>query len=471
MTDRIVTVDASPVKEFFIDILTRDISLVAAILDLVDNSVDSARSMRPNGDLTGVHINVVAKPGEFSIEDNCGGIGVQNAKDYVFRMGRPDDAVVNPGSIGQFGVGLKRGLFKLGSSFIVHSATELDSFTIDLNVAAWVDEAEWSFPMNVHDDAAPSERGTTIIVDSLHARVAEAFSDDETLETLRQELQSRHRLAVTNGLNLTLNGTAIPKAESTVALSELIAPAVRTFDVPTFGDGMVSVRIVVGVSARPADDVDEDGEPESQPRAAVDAGWLVFGNGRLLLANDKTSLTGWGSGRNNIPQYHNQFARFRGFVYMDSVDSNAIPWNTMKTGVDSDSKIWRLIRQAMIDAARDVIKLLNYAKVERHIGLASAGVQTPILDALNAAGPRDASEAAEEITIQYSMSITELRGGLIVAASYPEPNADLVAALKKIQYQVDSSSFDDLATALGTSSAAEIGRQSFEDFYAKHVGS
>ena len=34
------TVDATPVKSFFVDMLTRDIELVDAILDLLDNCVD-----------------------------------------------------------------------------------------------------------------------------------------------------------------------------------------------------------------------------------------------------------------------------------------------------------------------------------------------------------------------------------------------------------------------------------------------
>ena len=99
------------------------------------------------------------------------------------------------------------------------------------------------------------------------------------------------------------------------------------------------------------------------------------------------------------------------------------------------------------------------------------GVETPILNALNAAGPRDAEETADAILSGYSMTITELRAGLVVAASFPAPNAELIAALKKIQYQVDSSAFADVVSATGTNSAAEIGRQSFDDFYAKHVGS
>ena len=39
-------INASPTKEFFVEMLTKDVSLSLAILDLVDNSVDGALRMR-----------------------------------------------------------------------------------------------------------------------------------------------------------------------------------------------------------------------------------------------------------------------------------------------------------------------------------------------------------------------------------------------------------------------------------------
>ncbi len=56
----------------------------------------------------------------------------------------------------------------------------------------------------------------------------------------------------------------------------------------------------------------------------------------------------------------------------------------------------------------------------------------------------------------FSMSITELRGDVTVVAKYPAPNPEVVATMKKIQYQVEASAFDDLVTATGTANAAEI---------------
>ncbi|KTR41660.1 hypothetical protein NS263_04065 [Curtobacterium oceanosedimentum] len=474
MADRIETVDASPVKRLLIDIITRDIGLIAAIVDLVDNSVDSARALRPDGDLAGMNIDLRLSPGAFSIEDNCGGITVKNAKDYVFRLGRTGAEPGLAGAIGQFGVGLKRALFKLGDSFIVSSVTRDESFTVDLDVAAWVDRREWSFPMRVHDAEPHAETGTTVIVDHLHESVAEAFADegmndpDSTLTVLFEELQSRHRLAVGNGLRITVNDRPIKPADSNVAVSDLVNPGYRSFVVPTPA-GDMSVKIVVGVAPRVVVGIDEDGEPETQVNAASDAGWLVFGNGRLLLANDQTTTTGWGTGRNGMPQYHNQFARFRGFVYMESASADVIPWNTMKTGVDADSAAWAEVRRRMIEAGREVIVILNYAKTERQMKLAGSARDTPILDALESAGARDAAETVRDYATTFSMSITELRGDVTVVAKYPAPNPEVVATMKKIQYQVEASAFDDLVTATGTANAAEIGRQSFDAFYLTHV--
>ena len=465
MADATELIDASPTKRFFIEILTRDISIVAAILDLVDNSVDSANGMRPDGNLQDIRVDVVANATEFSIEDNCAGIGVDNARDYVFRIGRPDGVEPSPESIGQFGVGMKRALFKIGSSFAVESTTSADGFTVDVNTGTWVsDEKTWTLPMTVHRPPVGTA-GTTIIVDGLYPQVVEAFSSQDFLDGLAEELRSRHRLAMGNGLVITLNGHPLKAADSMVATSELLRPAASTFKIQTPA-GELLVRIVVGVAPTGPQGVDEDAEPEEQSRPAADAGWLVFGNGRLLLANDKTRLTGWGSGRTKIPQYHNQYARFRGFVYMTASNAGAIPWNTMKTSVDPDSPIWHQVLTQMIPAARGVINLLNQAKAERR--LATDDMATPTLSAIRSATPVDAVSVFD---VQFSMTIEDLRDGISIGAVYPAANPELAEAWKKIQYTVLLQTFDELASALGMANAAEIGRMSFDAFHAVHVES
>src|SRR5215216_906231 len=133
------TVNASPTKEFFIFMLTRDIELSRAILDLVDNCVDGAiRERGDNGDFNGLYVRIEATKERFHIADNCGGMSAQVARDYAFRFGRPKEVVSMKHSIGQFGVGMKRALFKLGTHFRVDSTTADSKFLLEVPVEDWV---------------------------------------------------------------------------------------------------------------------------------------------------------------------------------------------------------------------------------------------------------------------------------------------------------------------------------------------
>lgn len=73
--------------------LTRDIKLEDAILDLIDNCLDGALRLG-NGDKPtyGKYwVKIKLAKDHFSIEDNCGGIPREVAKNYAFKMGRDLD--------------------------------------------------------------------------------------------------------------------------------------------------------------------------------------------------------------------------------------------------------------------------------------------------------------------------------------------------------------------------------------------
>src|SRR5690349_10409695 len=91
------TADAKPTKDFFVSVLVKDISLVPAIIDLVDNSVDGARRLRSvstdpsNTDsFDGLEVKIDTRRNRFRISDNCGGIPVEVAEQYAFRFGRDE---------------------------------------------------------------------------------------------------------------------------------------------------------------------------------------------------------------------------------------------------------------------------------------------------------------------------------------------------------------------------------------------
>jgi DNA gyrase/topoisomerase IV subunit B len=72
------TVNASPTKRFFIAVLIKDISFLDAIVELVDNSVDSVRAQAVNADFSQKAIDIEYDEGHFSIRDNAAGIPIKH---------------------------------------------------------------------------------------------------------------------------------------------------------------------------------------------------------------------------------------------------------------------------------------------------------------------------------------------------------------------------------------------------------
>lgn len=140
-------IDANPTKGFFISMLTRDIRLDRAIIDLIDNCIDGAKNIKPNENYEGLNVELTFSENEFQIIDNCGGFPLETAKSYAFRFGRPSEhsAKFVDHSIGRFGVGMKRSLFKMGEHFTVESKHKKDHFLVEVDVKKWVKKKEWTF--------------------------------------------------------------------------------------------------------------------------------------------------------------------------------------------------------------------------------------------------------------------------------------------------------------------------------------
>ena len=151
----------------FVYILTRDIAHDAAIIELLDNSVDGARRVAENPEeLSTFQVDIEFDNTKFVIEDNCGGIPLNVAREYAFRFGRAEGMQPIPGSIGQFGVGMKRALFSFGKKYIVESATEENWFRLEIRLDDWMqDKSKWDFVLADYgefNDGKPV--GTRIVV-------------------------------------------------------------------------------------------------------------------------------------------------------------------------------------------------------------------------------------------------------------------------------------------------------------------
>lgn len=439
-------INASPTKEFFIFMLVRDIPLSRAIIDLVDNSVDGAHRLRGGGNFDGLWVRIEVDPRYFRIADNCGGIPVPLARDYAFRFGRPKEAPPVEGSIGQFGVGMKRTFFKLGRRFRVHSATAVSRFTVEEDVDEWIARQsesgaeDWHFEFKTLEEnitVLPEHQGTTIEIERLHESVAESFGIELFLNRLSQEMELAHALNLQRGLSVTLNSIPLEHDPMKLLHSEQLQPAFveRIFD--RFGPKPVRVKLYAGVSDR----VKEEG------------GWYVFCNGRLVVKADQTNLTVWGEGE-RVPKYHPDFARFRGFAFFDCDDSSLLPWTTTKTGVDIDSPVYRAGRQEMIEITRPVLDFLRKVEDERKRSEEGEITDTPLATALSTAQPLLVEDLSPSLTFQ---------------APQPPPQPQ-GPRMRKIQYWKPEDQIEKAKGLLGVSSLKEVGEKTFEYYLAYEGG-
>ena len=365
-------IDARPRKDFFISMLVRDINVNAAIIDLIDNCIDGAIRSRENNDFKGLWIDIEADQDHFLIKDNCGGIPLELARDYAFNFGRSPEARPLAHSVGQFGVGMKRALFKLGTKFKIDSAYANSKFTVEVDVGEWRKKNDdWTFHFGdkVSETTIPEDkRGTTITVTPLNQGVAEYFRDVEKMNSLIDEVGELHQINIERGIRITINDAEVKPRIAMLLFSKQLKPAYRKKVVRPRQKkrSVVTYQIWAGLGR------DEREDPRR-------AGWYVFCNGRMILRHDQTKSTGWGADNEvemTIPKYHNQFKMFRGYVMFDSKDGDVLPWNTTKTGLDEESSIYPSAKLQMLALMRPVIDFLN--RVDKEVNRPEVGETGPL---------------------------------------------------------------------------------------------
>jgi hypothetical protein len=131
--------------------------------------------------LSAFHIEISASGLKFSIRDNCGGITLDNAAKYAFTFGRDDEMEHDAYSIGVYGIGMKRAIFKLGSVIQIRSTYSVssrgkskdESFRVPINVTKWLAAKAWDFDLEA-DETLP-EPGLEISVSKLSESTSRAF--------------------------------------------------------------------------------------------------------------------------------------------------------------------------------------------------------------------------------------------------------------------------------------------------------
>lgn len=349
-------VDASPVKSFFVSMLTRDIRLEEAILDLLDNCVDGIlRSNGTNGPrpYDGFKAEIKFCADSFSIDDNCGGIP-WDLHNYAFRMGRaPDRPRDKSGSVGVYGIGMKRAIFKLGKHCLISTRNEEDQYEVEITPDWIINEDKWDIPVREADNSADYD-GTSIVVGELYPGIARTFGEGAMSfsSDLKRMIATHYAYIIDKGFEVTLNGDPVTPRTAKIVYDKrdiTRADAIRPFVFKASSDG-VQVYLAVGFT-RPIPAENELKEEQEAARySSVDAGWTILCNDRAVLYSDRSELTGWGEA--GVPRYHTQFIAISGIVDFRSEDSSKLPTTTTKRGIDASSPLYLQVKNKMREGMR-----------------------------------------------------------------------------------------------------------------------
>ena len=358
------SINASPTKNFFVEMLTRDIDLKDAILDLLDNCIDgiqrTIREAEPSETpYEGFWAEIVFSENGFTISDNCGGIPLDVAKRYAFRMGKPrnisdDDDIA---TIGTYGIGMKRAIFKMGQSAQVVSQTESESFTVSIQPDWLASDSSWELPLEI-TDAALDREGTVVEVVSLRREVASQFATKAFQAALVQDIEALYSYIIAKGFEIVVNDQLIkprPISLQWEGLKKLKSQDTEAI-APYLYEGYerdVKVTVAVGFH-RDLPSYDEiDDATIGKRRKRDTAGWTIVCNDRVVVANDKTILTGWGEA--GVPRYHPQYISISGVVTFRSTDARKLPITTTKRGIDASSELYLHVKERM----REGLKLFT----------------------------------------------------------------------------------------------------------------
>jgi hypothetical protein len=431
--------------------ITKDILLEDCILDLIDNSVDGAwrtEGSRPMGlsegaDLSKYSIDITISPTSFQILDNCGGMTLDDAIDHAFSFGRQATQSNEDYSIGVYGIGMKRAVFKLGSSIKIRSTFTDNNqqrvpFAVPIDVATWAakDTLPWDF--DIESDEPLEKDGVEIAVSALTPAASRAFESPSFLQNLRRTIGRDYTLHMNRGLKISINGKPVPGTQIELRTSEDFAPLRAEYKDET--EGMeVSVEVIGGMRASPPDSL----EPDEQASSENPYGWYVGCNGRIVLAADKSTVSGWGM--DGWPIWHPQYAGFVGLVLFTAANPAALPLTTTKRNIDTASDVYRRARPRMRDLTRKWIDYTNARK-----------------QALDEAKAKERQAAL--VSIYQLNKVNAVKLPALTARTGPTP--------ANVHYAVPVTRMKELAKALGNINLAyrDVGLKSFDYAYSDLVG-
>lgn len=474
----------APFKALFVTGLTRDIDLEAAILDLMDNSVDAAFRDSPFGPddenrYSGYAITLNIDKNGLVLRDNCGGFDKKRVE-YALRIGRPRSVSFDDtGTVGMYGIGMKRAWFKLGRAIHLESINKTQDYRFSMDIdETWLSNDEldgWDVDVYEDEDSGirlmdASSSGTAIKVEGLWPGVEDSIRETAFLPDLKNQIARVYNVAIAHGLRIFLNGERISPLKHTWVISD---PESDGMIEPYYFEGMINgikTQITVGFAnlsglKSSADENNDASEGERLSRSSGESGISIICNDRVVLLNDKSERTGWGV--SGVPRFHNQYVGLVGRVNFWSDDPNRLPLTTTKRGLDYASSAYIHVASLLRDAIKIFTDLTNRMKT------ADSNTKNELIQSASAEEAEMVTNSLREKASARGLKRPQKKHFQDPRQYFPKLPKLSSSTMTTVRFLVDSDEYDDVRRREFPETAGvkpgEVGRAVW-DYYLKSVG-
>lgn len=341
--------------------LTQDITTLEAIYDLIDNSIDAARrDIFMNKDFTadeygmpkdysGYSIEVVVNDKEISIVDNCLGFSKDELENKSLILGQPSN---HEFGIGQYGVGLKRSLLKIGNKYTLNTDDKRNRFKINFTNKDFNSGKGFlsSSPLKSNN-----KKMTSLKINNLKQGILPDIKSNIWYENAIEGMNQRYTIYLEKGLSINIKYFENEPKEIKSNLVKLrhdsrFMPFKKSYKL----NNDVTVIISAGIHSK----YNFKGEPDyslSENRKITNEyGIYIICNDRVIVASSKEKMHGWKT------HWHSEYNGFVCIVRFISKNPSLLPINTAKTAIQADSAIF-------LEAARKIQPIADdYRKNIKH---------------------------------------------------------------------------------------------------------
>lgn len=331
------------------NVLTKDITALESIFELVDNAVDGARDQlfkNPHLECDdfglparydGFKIEIRLKQNSLLFADNCAGIPKDVLTDRAFQIGAMSNHAFG---IGRFGIGMKRALFKLGTRYRLY--TDTGEFRA---VMAFSDAHVKGTDPYLYATQRPSlgTAMTIVRISKLRERVRHELNAEAWHSEFSAVLSRRYGRYVAKGLQILVNSVPIKPFGPGFRSYKSLKPTSDS----TVGPNGVDIFINAGMHERYRVKGEEDYSKSEVGALTDEFGWYFVCNDRIVEIATHTPNLGWKT------RWHQEYYGFVGWVYFVAEDPEHLPWDTKKTTIDPHSPAFRAIADRLQVFAED----------------------------------------------------------------------------------------------------------------------